>query len=161
MPQGELFIKCHETVPEFTSQQDCNYAEDTWYDAYDNWGVSLEDGAIETLMAPPSSKEYITNECRLENGTRYAAVAPKVAERELTLPIHLVASSKDNLLDKYRNFCIVLRSGKIDIRTSHQSIIYKLRYKSCTPNGLFLHGMAKYTLRMVEPNPTDRPAYST
>ena len=129
-------------------------------DAYDEWGVSLEDGALEALMAPPSMKECIVNESRLENGKRRMNFAPRIDERELTLPIHLVAKSKTLYLMQYGAFVTELTSKEyIEIETSHQEgVVYKCIYRSCNQFSQFIDGLAKFSLKLVEPNPAERSA---
>lgn len=126
------------------------------YDAYQMWGVSLEDQAIAALMTPHAMKEDITNQSRLEHGTRHWAEFPKVAQRDLTLPIHLVARSKNEYLRKYASFCEELRKGKIDIETSYEpNVVHHCLYQSCTQFTQFYGGIAKMVLKLVEPNPMD------
>ena len=156
MAHGDLFIRCYQTIDGW-STAGYGTGGDYWYDTYDNWGVSLEDGALSELMTPPSAKEYITNECRLENGTRYAAYSPKVAQRDITLSMHLVAKNQTEFFNKYNNFCLALRSGRIDFKTKYQQgIVYRCRFVSCTQYSQFLNGMAKFALKLIEPDPTNR-----
>lgn len=129
------------------------------YDAYSTWGVGLEDGAMEALMTPLSMKEDIVNESRLEHGKRHMTVGNHVDEREITLPIHLVASSKQQYLARYRKFCEMLERQTVEISTKHEKgVVYRCRYKSCQQFRQFLSGMAVFALRLVEPNPKDRTA---
>ena len=126
------------------------------YDAFRTWGVSLEDQALASLMTPPSMKDDITNNSRLEDGTRHWAEFPKVAQRELTLPMHLVARNKNEYLRKYASFCEELRKGKIDIETCYeQNVVHHCIYQSCTQFTQFIGGIAKMSLKLVEPNPMD------
>lgn len=127
-------------------------------DAYTTWGVSLEDGALEALMAPPPRKPSIVNESRLEHGKRRMDLAPRIDERELTLPIHLVAATKAQYLTRYGSFLTELRNKEyIVITTSHQpNERYKCMYVSCQQFRQFIDGMAVFSLRLTEPNPSDR-----
>lgn len=142
MPAGELYITVGETE----------------YDAYNQWGVSMSDTAISTLMAPCAKKEDIVNESRLEHGRRHTSAGNFLQERELSLPIHLAARSKSAYLTKYYAFRSALHGNEnFSIRTSHESgVIYHLRYVSCNQFTQYLNGMAKLMLRLVEPNPNDR-----
>lgn len=127
-------------------------------DAYTEWGVSLEDGAMEALMAPPPRKPSIVNESRLEHGKRRMDLAPRLDERELTLPIHLVAATKAQYLTRYNSFLSELASSEfVSISTSHNpGVTYKCMYVSCPQFSQFLGGIAKFALRLTEPDPTDR-----
>ena len=137
MPQGQLFINN--------------------VDAYTEYGVSLSDTAIANLMSPPAMKEDIVNESRLEHGRRHTSTGNKMQERELSLPIHLIASSQADYLDKHGRFLTLLKGVELTITTSFQSgVVYHLRYVNCTQFTQFLNGMAKLMLRVVEPNPDNR-----
>lgn len=133
-------------------------------DAYTIWGVSLEDGAIAALMTPPSMKESIVNESRLEHGKRRVNLLVRMDERELTLPMHIVANSATEWYTKYSAFVAYLTSAEIlEIVTSFQSgVAYKCIYQSCTQYSQFYDpgdnrsGMAKFALKLIEPNPNDR-----
>lgn len=141
MPQGQLFI---------------NGTGDS-HDAFIQYGVSLSDTAIANLMSPPAMKEDIINESRLEHGRRHTSTGNKMQERELSLPIHLIASSQADYLTKYAAFLNVLKGVELTIRTSFQSgVVYHLRYVSCTQFTQYLNGIAKLMLRVVEPNPSNR-----
>ena len=133
-------------------------------DAYTTWGVSLSNEALTALMTPPPVKDWITNEVRNEDGTRYiqGANVPKVAERTLTLPINLTAPDEGTFYSRYAAFCAVLAGGILTIRTefadsAHRyKTTYKLLYKSCTQFTQFARQMATFGLSLVEPDPTDR-----
>lgn len=130
----------------------------TEYDAYTEWGVSLSDTAIATLMAPCAKKDDIVNESRLEHGKRHASAGNYLQERELSLPIHLSQRSKTAYMTKYIAFRNFLHGNEnFTIRTSHESgVVYHVRYVSCTQFTQFINGMAKLMLRVVEPNPGNR-----
>lgn len=144
MPAGELYI----------------YSESgsEWKDAWETWGVSMEDTALASLMTPPSMKDSISNESRLEHGTRRINLLRKKQERELTLPFHLVAKSRAQYLTRYENFVITLSDSEyVKIKTCYQpTTIYKCIYVSCTQFNQFIDGLAKFSLKLIEPNPSDR-----
>lgn len=125
-------------------------------DAFSKWGISLQQTALTELMTPAPNKDYITSEARLENGTRYI-VNPNVGERDVTLLVNLIAKDEETFLTNYSSFCEELAKGKIEIWTRWQpDVKYRLLYKSCSQYSQFLQGLAKFTLKMVEPNPKNR-----
>ncbi len=138
MPVGELFINNH--------------------DAYTTWGISLEDGtALSALMTPVPNKPYIENKSRLEHGKRVIVNNSKKDERVISFAITLVASSESDFFTKYGSFCDTLALGDLVIRTKYQpTVYYKCKYISCTQFSQFMRGIAKFTLRIEEPNPSDR-----
>lgn len=126
-------------------------------DAYASWGVFLSDEAVSTLMTPAPVKDRISNNSALEHGVRYITGTAKVNERELTLIIYLRASSKAEFLTRYQSFCEELKTGNLDIRTKYQTdVVYRCIYQSCTSFSEFNFGLAKFSLKLTEPDPTDR-----
>jgi len=132
------------------------------YDAYTKWGVSLTDGARTALMTPPAAKDYITNDSPLEDGKQYADDTdslPKTDAREISLSMHFCAASKTQFLTRYNAFCTdILNGRKIELTDNATGITYHLRYKSCSQYSAFFGGMAKFTLKVAEPNPANRMA---
>jgi len=127
------------------------------YDAYDKWGISLEDDAMSALFTPASNKDYVSNESRLENGKRVVVSSPKSDSRDVILPLHLCADSKEAFLTNYLSFCEELKKGALDISTKYQDgVTYHFVYVSCTQFSQFMFGIAKFSLKLTEPNPTNR-----
>lgn len=126
-------------------------------DAYEEYGLSMESSALSALMTPPPNKEYIENKSRNEHGKKVVNVEPRVDERDLNLPVHIVASSRSEFLSKYSRLCEVFANGSINISTSYQSDkVYRCNYISCSQFAEYRQKMAKFTLRLNEPNPYDR-----
>lgn len=133
-------------------------------DAYTRWGLSLTEGALAAILTPPPSKDYITNDSPLEDGTRYAlteASLPHTAQRELTLPVHFAAPDRETFLNRYAAFCTeVLEGRKIDLSLPATGKTYHLLYKQCTQYSHIFGQLAKFSLKVVEPDPTDRPTFT-
>lgn len=135
MPRGELFINNK--------------------DAYDTWGISMDSSALSALMTPPMQKELIENKSRLEHGKRVVKANPKVDERTLTLAINLTAPSEDAFFSRYGSFCEELAKGTLDIRTKYQpDVVYRTLYLSCTQFTQLMRGIAKFSLKVCEYNPS-------
>jgi len=126
------------------------------------FGVSLSDGAISTLLAPPAAKQRVSNESRLENGKRTDISTPtRFASRELTLEMHLIADSFQQLLTNYRAFFamlthspegIILTFEIYDVNGSNK-LVYRLQYLSCTPFAVYNGTLAKFAVRFEERTP--------
>lgn len=126
-------------------------------DAYTTWGMSLTDGSVSKLMTPPPMKAVIENKSRIEDGKRVINSNAKVDERDFTLEVHFTAKSKDDFFAKYESFCNELATGVLNIRTRYQpTVLYKTNYLSCNQFSEFMFGIAKFTLKLNEPNPKDR-----
>ena len=132
------------------------------HDAYTWWGLSFEDGAYSALLTPAPMKEYVENKSRLRHGKTVMAEHTKIDERSLTLPFHITASSENDFLTKYGNFCSeVLAQGVFSVRTKFQPTVgYRLVYDSCTQFRQFMNRMAVFSLKATEPDPTNRDAIS-
>lgn len=126
-------------------------------DAYTAWGLSFEDGALSALMTPAPQKELIQNKSRLAHGKSVITTNAKVDEREISLPFHIVASSRSDFFTKYNSFCGVLAGGVLNISSRYQSgVVYHCIYLSCTQFGQYDRSMAKFVLKVCEPDPTNR-----
>ena len=140
MPHGELTIYNYENT----------------YDAWDEWGVSLEDGAYGTLLAPPAVKARVENSSRLEKGKRIIATETFYDSREVTLEMHLYAPGYATFLTRYRAFLAAIngRQGFVmQYRPYGQTLYFKVMYLSCTQFAAYNGTLAKFSLRLVEPQP--------
>ena len=126
-------------------------------DAYTEYGMSLEDGAISALLTPPSLKEFVENESRIENGKKIIVGYPVYDARDISLAFHIVAPTKEAFFAKYQALCAVLQKGIVKIKTKYQvDTVYKFVYNSCTQFSQYSFGIAKFTLKLTEANPADR-----
>lgn len=143
MPAGELYINNK--------------------DAYETWGLSMEDGGLSALMTPAPMKEMPESKRRTSAGKRIYTRNIVQDERELTLPIHITARTKDAFFELYSAFCDdVLAGGYLRITTKYQEgVVYRCRYLSCTQFNEYVGKMAKFSLKLVEPDPTNRAETST
>lgn len=128
------------------------------YDAYERYGINLEDGALSTLMTPAPLKDMVECKSRLRHGKTVVSGNAKYDSREMTLPFHLIAKDWDTFFKQYSLFCEeVLAKGKFEIRTKYQAgVVYRLVYLSCTQFRQFMQEMAVFSLKVEEPDPTDR-----
>ena len=141
MAKGELFFK----------------RGSEWVDAYDTYGVSLETEGMSKLMTPAPHKEPVQNKNLAMNGTIVGGVGYKDV-KTLSLPMHLTAPTREDFLTRYALFCTeILDPGWIHIRTKYQrGVVYHFRYVDCQPFSEYNMKLAKYTLSLEEPNPTNR-----
>lgn len=127
-------------------------------DAYQEWGVRMGEGFLDTLNGYYPLKEYITNNDRTQDGVQYFG-APKVNERSLTLNFTIEGSDKDDFTVKNRAFAEMMRKGDVTIQVPADSPdVYHLKYtgKSCTFARNVERTFAKIGLAFIEPNPTNR-----
>lgn len=83
---------------------------------------------------------------------------PRLDEREITLPFNMTAKDSDTFMTNYARFCEeVLAKGELVIRTRFQpNVWYRCIYLSCTQFSQFIQEMAKFSLKLNEPDPSDR-----
>ncbi len=127
-------------------------------DAYKEWGITLvNSSSLSALMTPPGKKERISNNSRLEDGQRYITDA-KLKQREVSLALQFSATSEEEFLQRYSSFCKMLRESEwLNIYTSFdRDTLYKFLYDSCSQFAQYNLGIAKFTLKLIEPNPSDR-----
>ena len=142
MPAGELYIKYNNS----------------WKDAYTEWGVSFDSTALSTLMTPAPLKGMIENSVATEHGVRVVRADRKLDGRTITLGFNMTAQTKAAFMTRYANFCSqILANGKIDLKTAYQNdVVYHLDYLSCQSFGEYQQEMGKFALRVAEPNPGNR-----
>jgi hypothetical protein len=128
-------------------------------DAYSTWGVGFEDKAISALLTPPPQKQSISNTSRLEDGKRVITQYPKIDARDLTLPFHIIAETKQQFFARYNAFCAELAKGRLEIRSSLvPATYYRVDYIKCTQFASYDGTMGIFSLQVNEPNPRNRSA---
>lgn len=126
-------------------------------DAYEAYGISLEETGLSALLTPPPMKSVIETKYRSKGGKSIVNKNPQYDERELTLPIHLVASSQSDFITKYSSFCNnVLKQGKLTVKTKYSTDVYSCLYLSCTQFSEFNAEYASFSLKLNEYNPSNR-----
>lgn len=165
MPKGETYIRYHEGlgtvanryVYTANTQTFSKNASGQWVDIYEEYGMSLEDTALSTLMTPAANKERAKNRSRLRHGEEIAGTLERKDSREITLPFHISAPTKAKCLAYYDKLCNILEHGTIDIMTVYQpGVVYRCKYENCQSFSEFMLEMMKFTLRLEEPNPNNR-----
>lgn len=135
MPKGELFINNK--------------------DAYNVWGISMDSSSLSALMTPVPNKEFIENKSRLKNGKCVITTSPKVDERNIILTFNLTAKDETEFFERYNSFCQELATGILNIRTKYQpDTVYRTIYLSCNQFTQFMRGIGRFSLKLVEYNPS-------
>lgn len=126
-------------------------------DAKEAWGVVLDSSAISALLAPPPMKEYIGNGSRLEHGRRVIVSNAKVDKRDVTLTLSMYACDETAFWSRYNAFCTELEKAFLEIELGDfPGVIYKCVYKSCSQFTQYNGRLAKFSLKLEEPNPKNR-----
>lgn len=133
-------------------------ADGQWVDAWDAYGVSLESEGLSKLMTPAPHKDPVQNKNMAMNGTSIVGAVGLKDVRTVSLPMHIVANTKDQFLRQYGNFCTdILDKGWVHVKTKWQpTVVYHLRYIDCQPFREYKLKMAVFVLSMEEPNPAER-----
>lgn len=151
MPHGEVFFRKDKTA--------------TWVDVYDVYGISFTDASLSRLVTPPPKKENIENKSRLQHGKRVVRKTSYVRtdERNVSLEMHLSAPGKAAFWQRYRAFCAdFLDNGFFEIRHRDfvdgygNMLIFRVTYEACEEFSEFMQQLAKFTLTLNEPDPTNR-----
>jgi len=153
MARGELYIKTSAT-------SSITGNVNGWVDAYDTWGVSFTDASLSELITPAPMKAPVENKSRIQDGKRVVSSQTYVKkdERNVSLEMHVHAKSKAVFWQRYNSFCEqVLDRQFIDIKSGYVSgKVFHMTYESCSQFSEFMQEMAKFSLRLNEPNPADR-----
>lgn len=125
-------------------------------DAYTNWGISFDTSSLSALMTPAPMKAVIENKNRLTSG-KAIINNPQVDERSITMTFVMTAKDEDQFFARYNSFCEELKKGTLNIRSKYQpDVTYKTIYLSCSQFTQFVRQIASFSLKLNEPNPTDR-----
>jgi len=124
------------------------------------FGVSLSDGALSSLLAPPAAKERISNESRLEDGKRIDIYSPtRFQARELTLEMHLIADDFGQFLTRWRAFLAALTASPqgiiMTVNAYGQTLTYTLQFLSCTQFAQYNGQLGKFAVRFSEQLPNN------
>ena len=126
-------------------------------DAYTEWGISMDTTSLSSLMTPPPMKDFIENKSRLRPGKSVITSNVYVDERDVTISFHLTAKDEFSFFKQYESFCNELEKGTLDIRTKYQpNTVYRMIYISCNQFSQYFRGIAKFSLKLNEPNPKNR-----
>lgn len=144
MPHGVLYIKTG--------------SDQQWKDAFDHYGLSLSEQGLSQLMTPSPNKQGVTNKNIVSDGESYVQGTFYKDVRQVSLDMHMSAPSREVFLLRYGKFCEeVLDVGYFKIKTIYQpGVAYYFKYVSCNQYTEFHQQLAKFTLSVEEPNPTNR-----
>lgn len=78
-----------------------------WFDLWTAFGMRMSDG-LDSLRAPLEMKEVVTNQSRLEHGTRVAYDTKKAASRSHTLTFTIQGSTASQFQSRKRLFLNIL-----------------------------------------------------
>ena len=142
MPKGKLYFKSALTSG--------------WVDAWERYGLGLEDGALSNLIAPAPLKKPVSNSNALKHGI--ACLEDSIGKKDsksVSLEIHLCAKSDSEFIDKFSLFCSeVLDQGYFMLKTCYfPDTVYHMIYQDCQPFQQWNQRMAKFTLSLIEPHP--------
>ena len=173
MPAGELYIK--KTTAVNIANNDTaakkalfNYSNGvftqndngTWIDAYLRYGVSFTESSLSALTTPAPNKQPVENKNRTQHGKRVVRTTSLVKkdDRDINIEMHLKANSTSQFWSRYDLFCTEqLDYGFMEIINGHiPTKEFRLTYINCTQFSEFMEQIAKFILRMNEPNPMDR-----
>lgn len=130
------------------------------YDAKTKWGIIPNTKLLASLLAPPSTKSPIQSSCRLEHGTR--TIIPegsvKMEKREFTLELGITAPSLTAFNQRLASFIAELTNGWLRIESPRfiPGVVFNCRYVSCTQFTNYNGRIAKFILKLEEPNPNNR-----
>ena len=127
-------------------------------DVYTEYGISMTQQGLSALMTPAPMKALIERNSRLINGKRLVNKNNRKDSRDITLPIQLFARNPQDFFNKYNRFCDEILSAQyLEIRTQYQpNVLYRTYYQSCSQFSEFITECAFFSLRLIEPDPTNR-----
>ena len=128
-------------------------------DAWNEWGVQMGNGFLDSLDGFFKMKPYIESNSRLEHGKKIITSNAKVDSRDITLDFTITGMSESDYRSKKKAFQLELQAGSFTLKVpSLGNDVYNMVY---TGDGMsyalslsrrFGHFSAKFT----EPNPMNR-----
>lgn len=132
----------------------------SWVNAYETYGITLEETSLSKLMTPAPNKEVVENKSDLQHGKRVdrSDAGVKKDERNLSLILNLSAPDSTTFLQRYAAFCTdILDKGFFDMKCDLlPGKVFRMTYLDCTQFSEFMLGIGKFTLSLNEPDPTNR-----
>lgn len=123
-------------------------------DAWETWGVFLEENSERALLIPANNKEFISNKNRSENGKRIIVDSPRLDERDVQLVFCIIAETKDSFLDKYQSFVDELNSGWVELKVAAVKRVYHLVTVGFFDLGYY-DEKGKLSVKFNDPNPSN------
>jgi len=123
---------------------------DEFLDIYDEYGASFLRGSWDALRLMPPTKEYVTNDCRLDNGVEYLGGYERYNERQLTLSILFEDTSM------IQSFIDWIMAGTISLKVPTIGKIFHLLYSSSGSVKTYNGDFATVEITFKEPNPASR-----
>lgn len=133
------------------------------YDAWETWGVFLEDGSYEKLLTGENMKPYTENKSRKSDGKTVSMKNPRLEDRDVTLVFGIVKRVAPFLVT-LKTFLGTLQKGK-EIEGNHYPLevevvelgnTYKLIYLGSLQLSQTGLTIGKVAVKFNEPNPRDR-----
>lgn len=125
----------------------------------DEFGVHMGEGFLSALDTPASLKEFVTNESRMEDGSRIIVHDLHRASRELTLKFVITGKTSSDFLNNKEKLLAELEKGVVKIQVpALGNQVYNLIYRGQNVQyGLSRsRRVATLSARFEEPNPTNR-----
>lgn len=128
-------------------------------DAFASYGVRMDKGFIDALMAPAPMKPFVSNKSRLEGGKRVVVDNPRVDERDIMLNFTIQGTDCRDFAAKLDAFFAEIIKGPVNVNVpALGSAVYHLIYngKSSTYAMNTARTFARMAIKFNEPNPADR-----
>ena len=168
MAAGELYVKYHSGMTTVSASSRYSYSNGVftqnnsgqWVDAYKEWGLSFSETSLSALMTPAPNKSNVENKSRLLNGKQVSTNMSlrKKDERDINIEMHITAANKTAFMQRYDRVCSYLFDyGRMEVINGYiPTKVYRLDYLNCSQFKQFMQQIAKFTLRVNEPDPTNR-----
>ncbi len=153
---GELLIKTHKAT--------VGRNADGYVDAYDRYGLSLDDGTAGQLIMATPDKEPVGYSNALSDGVSYLGGSVGVKdEHTMSLEAHIYAPDEAEFLRRHDLFvnevCNLGRGEFIRLKTKrHPNRVYRVMYRNFQQFTTFNMEMAMFMWVLKEPHPELRDA---
>lgn len=117
------------------------------------YGAFLEESSLSALLTPAPMKENPNDDSPLYHGIRYDTATPHRNKREINLTLGFKANDFSTFLTNYKLFCAEILANQYFSLTV-EGMTFNLLYKQCSQVEEWKKsGVAKFVLKVIEPNP--------
>lgn len=133
-------------------------SDSSYEDIFVTYGVSFLKGSYLQLLRKGATKPYVSNDSRLQHGTRMLAKPEyaKLNSRNIQVTILLEANSRSEYVNRIEAFTQKITQGFFYLKIPSIYRVFRLVYTDMKIKQEFRDNRTTFTLEMIEPNPDDR-----
>lgn len=124
-------------------------------DCWTEWKLVLTKGALGILSEPPKRKEQLNHSWPDENGTERDTGTNYFESKEMKIPCAIISDSLADFKSNFDDLMTEIRgTGYFNFDSTGLNRRYSLLYSDCSDIDFVDTGVGKFTLTLIDDNPT-------